>query len=135
MSAARKIHTLTFHLLGITDEDAADELIDDIEEFADDIAWPIEHPDAYKYKQSEADTVFRCAVELPVRASLGSESVEVDKATFAGAMALMEHLRRLSARHGLEVEVDFDTETIGVIDKGVFSPALREALIDPWQAV
>jgi hypothetical protein len=134
MSAARKIHTLTFHLIGLAGEDEADEILDDIEEFADDLKWPLEQPDAYKYKQSETDRDVRCAVELAVRASLSSGTIEGDKGDFAGAMALVEHLRQLSARHGLDVEVDFDEETIGTIEKGVFSEPLREGLIEPWQA-
>lgn len=134
MSAARKIHTLTFHLQGIADEDAADEILDDIEEFADTLSWPLEAPDAFKYKESEADPDVGCAVELPVRASLGAQGIESTRSDFAGAMALMEHLRQLSARHALDIEVDFDSETIGSIDKGAFSESLRQGLVEPWQA-
>ncbi len=134
MSAARKIHMLTFHLLGIAGEDEADDIIDEIEDFADGLTWSLEQPDAYKYRQSEADDEVSCAVELPVRASLGALAIEGEKRDFAGAMALIEHLRQLSLRHQLDIEVDFDKETIGSIDRGIFSDTLREGLIEPWQA-
>ena len=134
MSAARKIHTLTFHLLGIAGEDAMDDIIDEIEEFADGVDWPIKAPDAFKHKVSETAPDMGCAVELPVRASLAGETIAGEKADFAGAMALIEHLRQLSARHRFDVEIAFDKEIVGTIDKGAYSEALRQGLVEPWQA-
>ncbi|MGJ4858212.1 hypothetical protein AB4037_06090 [Labrys sp. KB_33_2] len=133
MSAARKIHTLTFHLLGISGEDAMDDIIDEIEEFADGVEWPIEAPDAFKHKVSETDPDTGCAVELPVRASLAGETIAGEKADFAGAIALIEHLRQLSARHRFDVEITFDKEIVGTIDKGAYSETLRQGLVEPWQ--
>src|SRR5580765_3850464 len=83
MKAARKIHTLTFHLLGIADEDAMDDIIDEIEEFADGVDWALEAPDAFKHKASESDPQAGCAVELPVRATLAGETIAGEKADFA----------------------------------------------------
>ncbi|WP_448949920.1 hypothetical protein [Labrys neptuniae] len=134
MSAARKIHLLTFHLLGIAGEDAMDDIIDEIEDFADGVDWPIEAPDAFKHKASEQDLETDCAVELPVRATLAGDSIAGAKADFAGAIALIDHLRQLSARHGFDVEIVFDKAVIGSIDKGVLSDTLRQGLIEPWHA-
>ncbi|GLS19803.1 hypothetical protein GCM10007874_28200 [Labrys miyagiensis] len=134
MSAARKIHSLTFHLFGLADEDAADELLDDVEEFADGMTWPFGQPDAYKYLEDEADDVVKCAVEFKVRAAIAGSAIEAEKRDFEAAMALIEYLRQLSLSHSLDIEVDFDEETIGSIDKGVFSASLHAGLIEPWAA-
>ncbi|CAM5774653.1 hypothetical protein LMIY3S_04630 [Labrys miyagiensis] len=134
MSAARKIHLLTFHLSGIADEDAADELLDDVEEFADGVTWPLGQPDAYKYREGEADGEVKSAVEFQVRATATGVAVEAEKRDFEAAMALLEYLRRLSLAHALVIEVDFDDENIGSIDRGVFSASLHAGLIEPWSA-
>jgi hypothetical protein len=134
MSAARKIHVLTFHLFGLADEEAADELLDDIEEFADAVTWPLGEPDAYKYREDEADDEVKCAVEFKVRATTAGATIDADKRDFEAAMAVIGHLRRLSLSHGLDIEVDFDRETIGSIDKGVYSASLQAGLIEPWTA-
>ena len=134
MSAARKIHVLTFHLYDFADEDAADDLLDEIEEFADARTWPLGQPDAYKYLEDEADDEIKAAVEFQVRATTAGVTIEAEKRDFEAAMALMEHLRQLSLAHDLEIEVDFDDEMVGSINKGVYDEGLYEGLIDPWAA-
>jgi len=61
-----------------------------------------------------------------------------DRATDLRALddveAVLEMLRNLSAESGVDIEVQFDDECIGEIERGVLDRSLRDGLLAPWRA-